>query len=477
MKTLLACITLALGTTIGFSQQTPQVWPQFRGPGGSGVAEGQKPPIQFGPDKNVKWKVPVPSGFSSPIVVGELLVMTAFDKGKLYTIAYRRADGSEAWRLEAPAKEIERYHKTEASPAASTPVTDGKRIISYFGSCGVFCCDLAGKELWRHEMPTVETLAGFGSGVSPILADGLVVIVRDAINDSKAFALDVADGSLKWEKKREKSGGFCTPVLWSHAGGKEIVAAGTGRMIGYDLRTGEEKWTVTGMPAVVCATPVVADGMLFFAGWSPGDDMKMPSFDAMLKMTGQEALGYITQEGFDRTKMKGFFENNDTNHDGKITRDEWDASLKMMSSSVNSAIAVKAGGRGDITKSHVLWKQTKGLPYVPSGVVYQGQFVLVKDGGMVTAYDMRSGKKIYAQERVLAEGRYYASPVAANGHIYCTSLDDGTITVLKAGGTEPTVVAQNPELKERVAATPAIADNVLYVRTAGHLLYAFAESP
>jgi outer membrane protein assembly factor BamB len=473
MKTLLTCTMLALGTAFAAAQEAP-AWPQFRGPGGSGVAEGQKPPIEFGPDKNVKWKIATPSGFSSPIVVGDLVVLTAFDKGKLYTIAYRRANGAEAWRVEAPAKEIERHHKTEASPAASTPVTDGKRIVSYFGSCGVFCCDLAGKELWRHEMPTVETLAGFGTGVSPILADGLVVLVRDAVNDSKIFALDVTDGSLKWEKKREKSGGFCTPALWSHADGKDIVVPGTGRMIGYDLKTGDEKWTVSGMPAVVCATPVVSGDMLFFAGWSPGDDFKLPTFDDMLKMTGQEKLGHITQEGFDKTKMKGFFDNNDTNHDGKITRDEWDASLKMMSSSVNCAIAVKAGGRGDITKSHVIWKQLKGLPYVPSGVAYQGQYVLVKDGGFVTAYDMRTGKKIYAQERVLAEGRYYASPVAANGHIYCTSLDDGTITVLKAGGTEPTVAARNPELKERVAATPAIADNVIYVRTAGHL-YAFAE--
>ena len=238
---------------------------------------------------------------------------------------------------------------------------------------------------------------------------------------------------------------------------------------------GAKKWFVSGMPAVLYATPVVADDMLLFAGWSPGDDFKLPTFDDMLKMTGQEKLGYITEEGFDRTKMKGFFENNDTNHDGKITRDEWEANLKMMGATVNSAIAVKAGGRGDITKSHVVWKQTKGLPYTShSGVAYMGQYVLVKDGGLVTAYDMRSGKKIYAQERALPEGRYYASPVAANGHIYCTSLDDGTITVLKAGESQPTVAAAIRSSRGGVAATPAIADNVLYVHAAGHL-YAFAE--
>src|SRR5262245_269137 len=105
-------------------------WPQFRGPNGSGVAEGQNPPVEIGPDKNVKWKVAVPSGVSSPIVAGDNLVITAFDDGKLYTIAYRRSDGKEAWRAEAPAKQIEAFHKVEGSPAASTPATDGQRIVS-----------------------------------------------------------------------------------------------------------------------------------------------------------------------------------------------------------------------------------------------------------------------------------------------------------------------------------------------------------
>ena len=122
----------------------------------------------------------------------------------------------------------------------------------------------------------------------------------------------------------------------------------------------------------------------------------------------------------------------------------------------------------------MLWKKTKGLGYVPSALVYRGQFIVVKAGGMVTAYDAKTGNQVFLQERVAAPGRYYASPVAANGHIYFTSLDDGAITVLKAGSTKPEVVARNPKLGERVAATPAIADDVLYVRTEKHL-YAFAQ--
>src|SRR5688572_3988830 len=189
-------------------------WPQFRGPGGSGVAEHAKPPINIGPETNVKWKVPAPPGLSSPILAGDKLVITAFDGGKLCTIAYTRADGKEAWRAEAPAKQIEAYHKTQGSPAASTPATDGQRIVSYFGSCGLVCYDLSGKPLWTVEMSTAQTGGDFGTGVSPIIADGVVVLVRDDMKGSKIIAVDAATGSPRWETKRQSPNSYGTPVLW-----------------------------------------------------------------------------------------------------------------------------------------------------------------------------------------------------------------------------------------------------------------------
>jgi outer membrane protein assembly factor BamB len=200
----------------------------------------------------------------------------------------------------------------------------------------------------------------------------------------------------------------------------------------------------------------------------------MPTFDDLLKQGDANHDGAISREESEKTFLKGFFVNNDTNHDGQLTRDEWDASMKFMSQSKNSAFALSPGGTGDVTATHMLWKKTRGLPYVPSSIEYRGQLVMVKDGGLVTAYDAKTGKEVYVQKRGVATGRYYASPVAANGHIYFTSLNDGAITVLKAGTTSPQVVASNPPLGERAAATPAIADDTLYVRTAGHL-YAFAE--
>ncbi|HJZ56873.1 MAG TPA: PQQ-binding-like beta-propeller repeat protein, partial [Gemmataceae bacterium] len=363
-------------------------WPQFRGPGGAGVApDDQKPPTQIGPDKNVKWKVSVPSGYSSPVIAADKLFLTAFDDGKLLTIAYSRTDGKELWRKEAPAKKIEAYHKTESSPAASTPATDGERLVVYFGSCGMICYDLNGNEQWRYELPTAETDGGFGTGSSPVIADGKVVLLRDQSKDSKLVALDLKDGSVAWEVKRD---GFRTSwgsaFIWDTPEGKQVVVPGTTRLKAYDLKSGAEKWTVSGLPALPCTTPVIGDGKLIFAGWAPGGaDFKFPSFDELLEQAGEKEQGYLTKAGSEKTMLKGFFDSNDVNKDGKITRDEWEALTKFVSSGKNRAIAISPGGTGDISKSHVAWSVEKGLPYIPSPLVYKGTMYTVNGVGRLTA--------------------------------------------------------------------------------------------
>jgi outer membrane protein assembly factor BamB len=473
---MIAFVALGLCATAGRAGEGPG-WPQFRGPGGSGVADGQKPPVEFGAAKNLKWKVPAPGGLSSPIVAGDKLVITAFADGKLYTVAYDRASGKEAWRREAPARQIEAFFKKGGSPAASTPATDGARIFAFFGSCGVVCYDLAGKELWKYEMPTAVTAGGFGTGSSPIVTADTVVVVRDELKGSKIVALDAATGKPKWQKGRLSPASYSTPVVWDTPVGKQVVVAGHARLIAYDLKTGAEKWWVVGIPAGTCASPVVNEGRLFFAGYSPGgpeDDFKMPTYDDLLKKVDKDKNGVITKDEVKMSMFEDFFEAWDMNKDGKITRDEWDTLLKFIAEGKSSAFAVKAGGEGDVTNSHVIWRQKKGLPHLSSALVYRGQCITVKDGGLVTAYDAKSGKPIYVQERALPGGQYWASPVAANGHIYFTSHDDGAVTVLKAGAAKPEVVARNPALGEPVGATPAIADDTIYIRTDGHL-YAFAE--
>jgi outer membrane protein assembly factor BamB len=474
MKALIALALLVGVAAVGRGDDS-LVWPRFRGPNGSGVAEGQKPPVEFGPDKNLKWKVAVPPGISSPIVAGENLIITAFDEGKLYTIAYSRGDGKEVWRTEAPAKSIEGYHKIEGSPAASTPATDGRHIVSYFGSCGLFCYDLSGKELWRVEMPTVTTGGDFGSGVSPIIADDTVIVVRDEMKDPKIVAVDVATGEPKWEQPRLSRASWCTPVVWDTKEGKQVVAAGHVQMIGYDLASGAEQWKVVGLPSGCCPSPVTTGGNLLFAGSSSGDadegGTARPTFDSLLKDLDKDQDGAISREEGEAA-FRGFFDNQDTDKDGKVSREEFEAIVKFMSEGKNTAFALKPGGTGDVTASHTIWKRTKGLPYIASAIAYGGKYVMVKDGGIVIGCNAETGDQLY-QERLGASGRYYASPVAANGHIYFTSLENGEMTVLKAGPGKPTV-AYKTELGERCPATPAIADDALYVRTAEHL-WAFAE--
>jgi outer membrane protein assembly factor BamB len=469
-----ALALLAASLVSAASAAEPPSWPQFRGPGGSGVApDYARPPIHLSLEKNLRWKTAVPPGISSPVLAGDRLVLTAFEGGKLVTIAYRRTDGAELWRKEAPAANIEPYEKSEGSPAASTPATDGTRLVVYFGSYGLLCYDLAGNLLWKHELPAGETFNGFGTGSSPVLAEGRVVLLRDLQQDGRLLCLDLATGARLWEVHRD---GYKTSwgsaCVWDTPAGKQVVVAGGLRLEGYDLKTGKRAWIINGLPSYQSTTPVVADGKLIYAGWSYGGstEFTVPSFDQMLKEAGEEKLGFLTRAGSEKTILKGFFDGSDLNKDGKITREEWDEQFRYSASGKNVALAVLPGGTGDVSKTHVAWTVTRGLPYIPSPLVYRGLMVTVTKEGRLSAFEVRTGKAIYTGERTSLTG-IYASPVAANGHLYLCGLD-GLVLVVKAG-EQPQKVA-SIKLDERIAASPAITDNSLYIRTSKSL-YAFAD--
>jgi outer membrane protein assembly factor BamB len=447
-------------------------WPQFRGPDGSGVADDQKPPVHFGPGSNELWKVSVSAGASSPCVWGDSIFLTAFNEGKLETLALNRKTGKEQWRRVAPAKELEKFHPTEGSPASGTPATDGKNVVSYFGSCGLVCYDFSGKEKWQVTFPPVKQAGDFGSGASPILAGDLVLLNRDQLSGSELIAVNTKTGKIAWRADRsDMSSSFGTPVVWKQKTGDEVVLPGFLEMRAYDVKSGAERWRVRGLPAAVCTTPVVGDGMLFFAGWSPGkSDAPMPSFDSILVLSDKDKDGALAYEEAN-PMFQSFFASYDTDKDKRLTRAEWDAFMAILSKGENCLIAVRPGGKGDSTASHVAWKQTRGLPYVPSPLFYRGKVYMIKDGGMISCFKAKSGEPVYQQERIGAVGSYYASPVAANGRIYVASVP-GTLTVLDAGD-KPEVVGR-AEFAERLIATPAIVDNKLYVRTADHL-WAFGK--
>ena len=153
-------------------------------------------------------------------------------------------------------------------------------------------------------------------------------------------------------------------------------------------------------------------------------------------------------------------------------RRDYEQLLASLAKGENVMLAVKPGGRGNISKTHIAWKATRGLPYVASPLMYDGRIYCIRNGGMLSSFDAESGKPYYLQERLDAEGYYYSSPVAADGRIYLASVD-GKLTVLKAGGEKPEILHQ-AQFDERIYASPALAGDKLYLRTKS-TLYAFGD--
>jgi hypothetical protein len=212
--------------------------------------------------------------------------------------------------------------------------------------------------------------------------------------------------------------------------------------------------------------------LLFFAGWSPGKtDAPWPSWEAFLAKSDKNRDGEVAVAEFDDSD-RDFMRALDRNRDGKVAKDDWDTLLATTAKSENVMLAVKPGGRGDITATHVAWKFNRGLPYVPSPLYYDGRVYLVKDGGMMSSFNAKTGEPFYVQQRLETIGSYYASPIAADGRIYLASLP-GKLTVIKAGGDKPEILHQ-AEFGERIFATPAPIGERLYVRTADHL-WAFGK--
>jgi outer membrane protein assembly factor BamB len=449
-------------------------WPQFRGPNCSGTAAGAHPPIHIGPTNGVLWSVEVPWSPSSPCVWGDCIFLSTFADGQLQTRAHARRTGRLLWCNTIKPERLEIFHNTDGSPAAATPVTDGRRVVSYFGSFGLVCYDFNGKELWRHPLPVAFSGGGFGSGASPLLAREFVILNRDQDKDSSLLAVDLRTGKKVWETPRpDAAGSFGTPIFWKNQGADEVVMPGSLRLKAYDLKTGHEHWVVEGLVAFACTTPVTGDGLLFFAGWSPGkaDSPFPPPWETFLQQNDKNHDGEVTFDEFDAA-TRDYARGMDRNRDGKITKEDFDLIRAHLAKSENSLVAVKPGGRGDITQTHIAWKATRGLPYVPSPVFYDGRIYFVRDGGMISSLDAKTGNPFYLQERLEATGSYYASPVAADGRIYLASLA-GRLTVVKAGGDKPEVLHQ-ANFGERISATPALVGPNLYLRTQTKL-YAFGK--
>jgi outer membrane protein assembly factor BamB len=463
-------------------------WPQFRGPAGSGVGQAQRLPVEFGPRKNVAWRTELPAGHSSPVIWGNRIFLTAADPGarkdaglgkiieeggKLYTICIDRVSGKILWKREAPRPRLERYQPTN-SPASPSAVTDGKFVYVFFGDYGLLAYDLDGGERWKLPLGPFNNQNGHGS--SPILYRDLLILLCDQDTGSYLIAVNKNNGRVAWKVDRpEVTRSYTTPAIVKPARGPdELVIPGAYQLTAYDPLTGKKLWWIGGMSWQPKSVPVVDGDIVYAHWWESGGEAEAPtetpSFAETAAKFDADGNKKITQAEFaaDPRLQRGF-PNNDLDFDGFVDEREWEA-YRLRRASRNALLAVRAGGRGDLSDSpNILWRMQKFLPNVPSPLLYQGVMYLVKDGGIFTALDPKTGQILKQGRLTGALDTYYASPVGGAGHVYVIS-QTGKMTVLKAGA-EWEILALN-DFEEDAFATPAIIGNALYVRSKS-ALYCF----
>jgi outer membrane protein assembly factor BamB len=477
----LACLVLAGEATAS--------WPQFRGPNGQGVSQASPPPAQFGHTSHRLWSTSLPPGHSSPVWQGNRIVLTAFEDGKLLTIGLDTATGNECWRRVAPAVDLEKVHAF-SSPATPTPLAADGRFVVYFGSFGLLGYDADGEELWRHPLPTPRSQ--YGTSSSPVRVGDTAVLVLDSDDRaSRIIAINLADGSLAWETPRPlATAGWSTPVLWEHAHGSEIVVLGARRLMAYASGTGADAWWLDGYSPETIGVPVIGDGLLFVSSSGlagpPTEGFKSMNWEEMLPLD-RNRDGLVQREEIPENfrftlrpelpedhpgrhlpvPFHRLFGNVDGNQDGALSEEEFQTFINQWGARAKPSLrAIRPGGRGDITTSHVAWESDRGIPEIPSPLYHRGRLYLVRDGGFITCVRAATGELLY-QERVGAPGSYSASPVAAGNHVYLAS-HNGVVICLAADTDELETLARN-ELGEKIWATPALGDGVIYVRTEGRL--------
>jgi len=389
-------------------------WPQWRGPQLNGTSDERNLPLKWGAEENVSWKLALPdrSG-STPIVWGERIFLNVAEGDNLYLWCVERAKGAILWKkLLGGGNNRQRKHNM-SSPS---PATDGKSVYVMTGTGILKAFDFQGKELWSRDIQKDYGAFGlqWGYASSPLLhEDALYVQVLHGMKtDEPSYVLRInrATGKTVWKVERptnaimESPDAYSTPAPLRHAGKTEIVVTGADVVTGHDAATGKELWRAGGLnPENAPFYRIVASPIV---------------------------------------------------HDGII----------YAPTRIKPLLAFRAGGRGDITKSHLVWSAQFG-PDVPTPVTDGKYFYIVGDKGIVWCLDAKTGKEVYGPVRIKS-GDYSASPVLADGKIYATN-EEGLTTVIKAG-EKFEVLAEN-NLNEYSLSSPAISDGQIFLRTAGHL--------
>ncbi|MBK9168186.1 MAG: PQQ-binding-like beta-propeller repeat protein [Bryobacterales bacterium] len=450
-------------------------WPQFRGPNGSGLCPscGQLP-ATFGPGENVVWKTGLPAGKSSPVLVGDRILLTASEGDELITICLSRATGKVEWRRSVRAPLRESQHKLNHR-AAPTPVSDGKSVYAFFADFGLVAYDLDGNERWQVRLGPFNSQHGVVA--SPVYADGRVVLVLDQDTDAYIVAVDAETGKVAWKLPRNVINGYSTPIVHRPASGPaQIIAPGSYQLTAYSVVDGEIVWFARGLTCQPKSAPTIAGDVLYFSGWTSGNDagqqVDLPPFAEVIAAADANGDGKLSPDELPKPwQPTGSWRAVDLDRDGFMNEREW-TFFRTRRAARNAAMAIRLGGTGDVTASHVLWRYERALPDVPSPLVYNGVVFLVKNGGIATSLDAETGKVLKQGRLTGALEDYYASPIGVDGKVYVAS-EHGKVVVLRAAG-DWEILAVN-DFGSDIYATPAIDDGKMYVRTMD-ALYAIGSS-
>lgn len=462
-------------------------WSQFRGPQGRGsAASGQALPSTLDPAVNLRWKCALPQGNSSACLWNDRIFVTGYEDEELLTLCIERASGEVLWRRALACPEPARAHRIN-TPASSTTCTDGERVYAYFGSFGLVCYDFEGSEVWRREVEVPENI--FGTAASPVLAKGKLIFVSDANDGSYVEAIEPASGETLWRTERKgQLSGWSTPTLWQRDGVDELLVYGNWWMSAYDLSDGSMRWSVPGLADEPIVMPAVGSGLVFVSSYNMGKNQEvigLPKFELLLEQhdgddsgdlsraeaeANESVLSRFDGEGEGDHPLRIFFRFLDADKDGAITASEytklgtWLADFEH----INGVVAIRPAR--DEGQAEIAWQYPRGVPECPSPLYHAGRLYLVKNGGIATCLDAASGELIFTG-RLGSRGPHYASPVLGDGKIYCASAA-GVVAIIKAS-SELEVLSLN-DLGERIMATPALSNGVVYVRGEEHL-FAFGE--
>ena len=438
---LAAGVGLALTFTLAQSATAQANWPQFRGAESRGVGTSDRLPLVWGSDTNVAWRAEVPGrGWSSPIVWGKrVFLTTAVSEGELeapkkglyfggdrpeppkqrqrwMALCLDRDSGKTLWSTELHGAVPTTPIHLKNSYASETPVTDGKHVYVLFGSVGLFCLDLQGKVVWSQPIQPHKMRYGWGTSASPVLHEGRVYVVNDNEEASTLSAFDAKTGKILWQVPRDEPSNFSTPYLWKTPKRTELVVPGRTQIRSYDL-TGKVLWHLQGPSTIVIPTPFEAEGLLYVGAGYVGDNLKLNK----------------------------------------------------------PVYAIRPGGVGDLTlpegardSASIAWMEPNAAPYNPSPLAYDGRFYVLWDFGFLSCRDARTGRELYGKQRIKVDGTagFTASPWAYRGRVFCLSEDGDTYVV---SGKDPYQLERVNALGELCMATPAIAGDRLFIRTASRL--------